>query len=492
MGISQILVFTVYSLLTGWLLPKRWRTWALLIGSLTAVYWLQPSTPLRHLDFWLPSASIGLTVFVWGITSQRGELSATQTRIASLLIVGIMISVGLLRYAGPVCCITPTRPPNMLQIMLFIGLVAVISAVPYYLQSTKSFLTIAGLALLLALFVIIKTEPLAQSASAWMRSLTGQSTELASSLDIPWLGFSYLSFRLLHILRDAQQGRLSAYTLGEFTTYALFFSTYPAGPIDRIQRFTRDLREPLRTDKQSDNETQENDIKLPKPDSGNLAWGGKRILIGAFRKFVIADSLALIALNAQNAAQVNSSIWAWVLLYAYALRIYFDFSGYTDIALGLGRLVGFKLPENFESPYLKQNLTTFWNSWHMTLAQWFRAYFFNPLTRFLRTTRFNPPTWAIIMIGQISTMLLIGLWHGVTWNFAIWGVWHGLGLFIHNRWSGWIRPRIGNLESRPGMNRILQASGWFLTFNYVTLGWVWFALPNTELALGIYQKLLGF
>ena len=112
--------------------------------------------------------------------------------------------------------------------------------------------------------------------------------------------------------------------------------------------------------------------------------GGKRIIIGIFSKFVLADGLALIALNNINSRQVNSTGWLWVMLYAYAFRIFFDFSGYTDIAIGMGQLLGIQLPENFEKPYLKQNLTLFWNSWHITLAQWFRAYFFNPLTRALR------------------------------------------------------------------------------------------------------------
>jgi len=98
-------------------------------------------------------------------------------------------------------------------------------------------------------------------------------------------------------------------------------------------------------------------------------------VIGLFKKFALADSLALIALNAVNAGQVKSSGWMWLILYAYAFQIYFDFSGYTDIAIGMGRWLGIRLPENFAHPYLKPNLTLFWNSWHITLAQWFRAYF---------------------------------------------------------------------------------------------------------------------
>jgi D-alanyl-lipoteichoic acid acyltransferase DltB (MBOAT superfamily) len=180
-----------------------------------------------------------------------------------------------------------------------------------------------------------------------------------------------------------------------------------------------------------------------------------------------------------------------VLLYAYALRIYFDFAGYTDIALGLGRWLGVRLPENFSAPYLKTNMTAFWNSWHITLAQWFRAYFFNPATRVLRSSSARLPVWLVILVGQAGTMLLIGLWHGVTWNFAAWGLWHAAGLFAHNRWSDWMRPRMTTLEQHPTLRRLGSLAGWLLTFHYVTLGWVWFVLPDIRLSLLVFQKLFS-
>jgi D-alanyl-lipoteichoic acid acyltransferase DltB (MBOAT superfamily) len=211
-----------------------------------------------------------------------------------------------------------------------------------------------------------------------------------------------------------------------------------------------------------------------------------------FKKFVLADSLAMIALSPQNSAQTSSTLWLWVLLYAYGLRLYFDFSGYTDIAIGLGKFLGIQLPENFASPYTRVNLTAFWNSWHITLAQWFRAYVFNPLTRALRSKPEKFPAWLIVLAGQLSTMLLIGLWHGITWNFAVWGLWHAVGLFIHNRWSGWSRLRYTETSQPEGIQRMIALGGWFLTFQYVTLGWVWFALPTIPSSLDAFRKLLGF
>jgi D-alanyl-lipoteichoic acid acyltransferase DltB (MBOAT superfamily) len=325
---------------------------------------------------------------------------------------------------------------------------------------------------ILITFVVLKTDILALLASAGLRQISGQTTALASPLDLRWLGFSYLAFRLLGALLDHRAGRLPAYTLGEFVTYALFFPAFTAGPIDRSQHFVGDLHKP--------------DGWSPE----RLLEGAWRILSGSFKKFVLADSLALLSLSSQNAAQAQGAAWVWIMLYAYSLRIYFDFSGYTDIALGLGKLLGLNLPENFAAPYLKTDLTAFWNSWHITLAQWFRAYFFNPLTRALRTRK-QLPVWLILLAAQLSTMLLIGLWHGVSWNFAAWGAWHGLGLFIHNRWADWRR---GNPTARavsPPAQRLAGFSGWLLTFNFVTLGWVWFAMPDLPSAWSIFQKLFG-
>ena len=213
--------------------------------------------------------------------------------------------------------------------------------------------------------------------------------------------------------------------------------------------------------------------------------------MGQIKKFALADTLAMVALNETNAAQVSSTGWMWLLLYAYSLRIYLDFSGYTDIAIGLGSLVGLKLPENFDRPYFKTNLTTFWNSWHITLAQWFRAYFFNPVTRSLRSSARQIPAWLVIWITQVSTMALIGVWHGITWNFLIWGIWHGVGLFVHNRWLDWQRSHSMADLSSARRKKLDLVFGWFVTFQYVTLGWVWFALPSPHLAQQVLSRLFG-
>jgi D-alanyl-lipoteichoic acid acyltransferase DltB (MBOAT superfamily) len=210
-----------------------------------------------------------------------------------------------------------------------------------------------------------------------------------------------------------------------------------------------------------------------------------------FKKFVIANALGWISLNNVFAQEITSSLSLWILLYCYSLQIYFDFSGYTDMAIGLGRFLGVRLPENFASPYLKPNLTQFWNSWHMTLTQWFRSYFFNPLTRALRSSNLAFASYTIIFLTQISTMVTIGLWHGITLNFVFWGLWHGIGLFIQNRWSDFMRGRSAMDRASPLAQRLVQYVNIFLTFNYVSLGWLFFMLPTPAIAWQTMMKLVG-
>jgi D-alanyl-lipoteichoic acid acyltransferase DltB (MBOAT superfamily) len=254
----------------------------------------------------------------------------------------------------------------------------------------------------------------------------------------------------------------------------IFFPALTAGPIARIEGFVEHLRA--------------KDTLRP----SEALQGGQRILLGLIKKFVLADSLGLIALDATNIYHVQNPSWIWLLLYAYALQLYLDFSAYTDIAVGIGRLAGVCLPENFHRPYLQPNIRMFWNSWHITLAQWFRTYFFNPLTRRARHKAARIPESVLIFSMHLSTMALIGLWHGVKWNFLLWGIWHGLGLFIHNRWSAFLRrfPRIRG--SRLLMGPASYALGVVLTFHFVVLGWVLFAFADLDTIGYTFQALFGW
>jgi alginate O-acetyltransferase complex protein AlgI len=274
----------------------------------------------------------------------------------------------------------------------------------------------------------------------------------------------------MSVLRDRSAKRLPEMRLREFVSFAIFAPALQAGPIDRPDRFLKDLRAPF------------------VPGLALFEQAGWRMLTGAFKKYALADTLGLIALSDANALAVKPW-WAWLLVYAYALRIWLDFSGYTDIALGVARLAGIALPENFNAPYLKPNLTQFWNNWHMSLAQWFRAYWFNPLTRALRKREWEQAP--IILLGQASTMLMIGLWHGVTVNFLLWGLWHAIGLFAHNRWADFAKTRLMWVSERPVLQRAVNIAGAIATFHFVVLGWVFFALSTPAAALTVLRRLFG-
>ena len=473
MNLLNILILVLVCLLIGASGRGRWRVPLLMLASILAIYWMQPSTPIRHLDFWFPTATLGLSILVWIATRPPSTPSLRENLPSMLLVAGTVIAICLLRYLGPVCCLTPSRPPELLQVVLALLLIGAVALVSARFISGKTALLNLFVLLIVGVFVVLKTEFLAQLTSSGLRNLTGQSTAVASALDLRWLGFSYVAFRLIHALRDRIAGRLPDYSFSEFLIFIIFFPSFTAGPIDRLQRFAQDLRKPFQL------------------DATILLHAGQRILFGIFNKFVLADTLAIIALNDTNATQTSSIGWLWVLLYAYAFRIYFDFAGYTDIAIGMGKLLGIHLPENFDRPYRKPNLTQFWNSWHITLAQWFRGYYFNPLTRSLRSSPRQIPMPLIIFFGQTTTMLLLGLWHGITWNFVIWGLWHGIGLFIHNRWSEMLRHRLVDIEEKPRLKKALEFSGVILTFHYVVLGWVWFALSQPALSWQVILHLFG-
>jgi alginate O-acetyltransferase complex protein AlgI len=467
MTIVQLGIFALIAIVIGRL--KNGRELGMLGASVFILFWLQPAQQFVSLAFWIPFCTLALTILIWLLISTPESRSWKLNWPSLLVIAGLVLLVDLNQFLGLEKIYMTTTPRLWMVAAAFALYLIFLFVVARQLDRLKFLLTAVFIGIIL-LFVYLKTPFLISKSFEVMGTMRGLPTSGAAPYVLSWLGFSYIAFRLMHTLRDFQTGRLPALTLGEYVNYVLFFPSFTAGPIDRAERFVQDLRAPL---------------VLADQD-----WleAGTRFFAGMFKKFVIADSLALIAINEVLVTQVNSAAWMWFFLYMYSLRIYFDFSGYTDVAIGLARVMGVRLPENFASPYFKPNLTLFWNSWHITLTQWFRAYFFNPFTRWLRTREY-PMIW-IIFVTQISTMALIGLWHGVTWNFFLWGLWHGLGLFIQNRWSDFMRTRMPSPLSTRAQG-FLNAAGIFLTFHYVSLGWLFFTLPAPQLAGRALVKLFG-
>ncbi|MGZ9164101.1 MAG: MBOAT family O-acyltransferase, partial [Anaerolineales bacterium] len=419
MSISQLFIIAAVALVVGQ--TKKGRSLALLAVGTFIIYWFQPAQEVVTLTFWLPTFTLVLTILAWLLTSTPEVRGWKQNWPAIAVPVGVVVLIDLNRYFHFEAIFTSATPrPQWIGVLLVILLFFTFLIARFRVYPPALFV-IATISLIL-LFVLVKLPSVLSSVADVIAALRGKEASGLSS--VSWLGFSYVAFRLLHTILDRKAGRLPAVVLAEYINYVIFFPSFVAGPIDRLERFTRDLNCPVTLDRE------------------DWLYAGNRFFLGLFKKFVIADALSWIALNDLFAQQVDSSAWMWILLYCYSLRIYFDFSGYTDIAIGLGRLLGVHLPENFDSPYLKQNLTQFWNSWHMTLTQWFRSYFFNPFTRALRSSKEPMPAVFVILLAQTSTMVLIGLWHGITVGFVLWGLWHGLGLFIQNRWSDYMKGRM--------------------------------------------------
>lgn len=469
MTIVQIAVLALIAIVIG-RLPKG-RELALLTVSTFVVFWLQPIQPLVALSFWLPFATLAITVLAWVLTSAPEARGWKQNWPAAVVLASVALLMDANRYFKLDQIFITSTPRLHLVLVALVGISAAFFVLARYLKNNRLLLVML-FAVIILIFVFLKSPPLMETGLLYLSNAVGKDTSqpLAS---LSWLGFSYLAFRILHTIRDRQSGRLPSVTLGEYVNYVIFFPSFTAGPIDRIDRFVKELRSPLSLD--------------------NGVWidAGTRFFVGLFKKFVLAELLSVISLSDILVSQVKSSGWMWVFLYAYAFRIYFDFSGYTDIAIGAGRLMGIRLPENFAAPYLKSNLTQFWNSWHMTLTQWFRSYFFNPVTRSIRSAKRPWPVWAIILVTQISTMVLIGLWHGIAWGFVLWGLWHGLGLFIQNRWSDFVRNRMPAWTQTHNGQLALNVAGVFLTFNFVAFGWLFFNLSTPAIALQALHKLFG-
>ena len=468
MSISQLFVIAAIAFLVGQL--KKGRSLALLGVSAFLIYWLQPVQENITLTFWLPTVTLTVTVLIWLLTSTPEVRGWKQNLPAILILLAVIFLLDLNRYFQFEGIFISATPRLQWIVALFTTLLVFTILIAQLRRFPPVLLIMAALALIF-LFIVVKVPSLLNHFLDALSSIRGK--QAGGSLSLSWLGFSYVVFRLLHTIFDRRTGRLPAVPLGDYVNYVIFFPAFAAGPIDRLERFIGDMNRPATLDRESWIEV------------------GRRLLVGAFKKFVIADALAWIALNDKFAQQVSSSAWMWFLLYCYSFRIYFDFSGYTDIAIGLGRLLGVRLPENFASPYLKPNLTQFWNSWHMTLTQWFRSYFFNPLTRALRSNEPSLPLALMISVAQISTMILIGLWHGMTIGFVLWGLWHGIGLFIQNRWSNYMKGHTPAWGRTLGGDRALKAVGIFLTFNFVSLGWLFFTLATPARVWTVMAILFG-
>ena len=271
------------------------------------------------------------------------------------------------------------------------------------------------------------------------------------------LGVSFFTFQKISYLVDLRRGDRHVYGPLEFAAFVTFFPQLIAGPIVRhneiIPQFGRDPRGPWLWE--------------------NLSRGAVLFAIGFAKKAGVADTAALTANPAFAHAALGpiGGTEAWAGAVAYALQIYFDFSGYTDMAIGLGLMFGLQLPFNFDAPYRSVSVREFWRRWHMTLSRFLRDYVYIPLGG-NRTGAWGQAR------NVVATMLLGGLWHGAAWTFVAWGGVHGAALALNSAWdrARWPMPR---------------ALGWALTTLFVLAAWVLFRAPDFTAATRVYAGMAG-
>lgn len=310
------------------------------------------------------------------------------------------------------------------------------------------------------------------------------STWASRSIAVPEimvpLGLSFFIFEFIHYLVDSYYGRTKN-TLLEFGVFSVFFPTMVSGPIKRFQPFIKQLRSPIEYKAEFFND------------------GFTRIIKGLAKKILIADIIGAYALPlTEFAKNPEVSTWIlWISVYAYAIRIYFDFSGYSDIAIGCAKLLGFTVPENFNKPYLRQNIAEFWRYWHMSLTSWLTDYIYMPIGKKLMPIIGKKHPLLLATICQLITMSVSGLWHGAAWNFLFWGLFHGIGLTIHRIFSDYktkikrkhkaVKPRSTIINNT--YNFITKPLSTAFTFHFVCIGWVFFVLNINDAARVIYRLL---
>jgi alginate O-acetyltransferase complex protein AlgI len=264
------------------------------------------------------------------------------------------------------------------------------------------------------------------------------------------LAISFFTFEFVHVLVDVYLGKIIALPLLEFAVFSMFFPTLVAGPIKRFQSFAPQVRE------------------IAMPPTPTFMLNIYRIVMGLAKKTIIADSMTVFIQPILAPTDAFSRLDYWGAFFGYAAKIYFDFSGYSDIAIGVAGLLGLRIPENFEMPYRTPNIAQFWRRWHISLSSWIRDYIFIPLGG----SRGSP----IVTAGNLLVaMALAGLWHGAAWTFVVWGLWHGAGLAICRWWQVGIVPKVALLAEGGAAVRIVSIG---LTFAFVGVGWLLFAAPS--------------
>ena len=269
------------------------------------------------------------------------------------------------------------------------------------------------------------------------------------------LAISFFTFQQIAFLSDSYNGETGDYSFVNYAIFVTFFPQLIAGPIVHHKEMMPQFAN-LRN----------NYINYRNVSLGLFIFG-----IGLFKKIVIADSFAVFANNGFNDTEAITLFEAWATSLSYSFQLYFDFSGYCDMAIGAALLFNIKLPVNFNSPYKSFDIQDFWRRWHMTLSRFLRDYIYIPLGG-NRVANFR------VYLNLMTTFIIGGFWHGAGWTFLFWGFLHGLAIAMHRAWSG-----LGI--------KLWSWCAWLLTFNFVNFAWIFFRAEEWDDAINIVEGMIG-
>src|SRR5271156_6002722 len=301
------------------------------------------------------------------------------------------------------------------------------------------------------------------------------------------LGISFITFQKIAFLIDVQAGRVRSFTFRDYCIFVLFFPQLIAGPIVHYREMMPQFH-----------------AASCQFDKENVAVGLTLLSFGLFKKVVFADNIALLVTPIYNNAAAGgktSFLLAWMAAIGFTLQIYFDFSGYTDMALGLARFFGIRLPPNFNSPLRASNIIDFWLRWNMTLTRFLTAYIYNPLVLWLTRRRLakgrpgfggrNTTVGAfvsLLMVPTILTMCISGLWHGAGYGFVVWGLLHGIYIAINHAWR---LAAVRIWPDRRSYDHFMKPVGQLVTFMTVAATMVFFRAPTITAAIDLVKGIVG-
>ena len=304
---------------------------------------------------------------------------------------------------------------------------------------------LAGIALLCGLFLAYK---FAQNLAAGGATLV-------------LLGASFYMLKMIHYLTESYNRNLQPHSFGEFTAYIVFPPTLLVGPINRFPEFLRDERR--------------------KRWDGKLFYSGlERVLFGYFKVVVLANYLLDTKLQVyiEQVGGNDTAYGAWLGCLEYGLDLYFRFGGYCDIAIGLAALLGFRILENFHYPFIRSNISAFWKSWHISLSSWCRDYVFTPVAFLLKRPA----------LGILASMLILGIWHELSWRYIVWGLYHGLGIVGFQMWTR-VKLQLPDWLHLPAA--LSKMLGIIITFNFVILSFAITRSDDLGQAVALYRTIFG-